>query len=189
MTDPILIDLPEALTTARLTIRPPRPGDGAMLHEAKLESLAALRQFPASLGWAMEEPSVAASEAYCRRAAADFVARRDLTMLLLLRGTEIVVGSSGLHRMDWAVPKFEVGFWGRTSFLGQGLIGEGVGAIIAFAVRALAARRVEAFCDSRNERACRMCERLGMEFEGVLRNERIDPDGTLRDTRVYARLG
>lgn len=184
--DPVLLDLPDSIETERLTLRAPRPGDGPMVFEAVRDSLSELRRFPASMTWALAEPSVETSEKYCREAHANFVARRDLPLLLLERKTGVLVGSSGLHRIDWRVPKVEVGFWGRTPYNGRGLVTEGVGAIVELAFDALKARRVEAFCDEGNERSCRVCERLRFTLEGTLRNERIDPDGTLRNTRIYA---
>ena len=184
--DPVLLDLPDSIETERLTLRAPRPGDGPMVFEAVRDSLSELRRFPASMTWALAEPSVETSEKYCREAHANFVARRDLPLLLLERKTGVLVGSSGLHRIDWRVPKVEVGFWGRTPYNGRGLVTEGVGAIVELAFGALKARRVEAFCDEANERSCRVCERLRFTLEGTLRNERIDPDGTLRNTRIYA---
>jgi len=184
--DPVLLDLPDSIETERLTLRAPRPGDGPMVFEAVRDSLSELRRFPASMSWALAEPSVETSEKYCREAHANFVVRRDLPLLLLERKTGVLVGSSGLHRIDWRVPKVEVGFWGRTPYNGRGLVTEGVGAIVELAFDALKARRVEAFCDEGNERSCRVCERLRFTLEGTLRNERIDPDGTLRNTRIYA---
>lgn len=186
--EPILRDIPELLESSRLRIRPPRPGDGRIVFDAVRESLFDLRRFPASLGWALAEPSLETSERYCREAYSNFLARRDLPLLLLLKDSDIVVGSSGLHRMDWTVPKFEVGFWGRSSFQGKGYVTEGVAAIVECAFEVLGARRVEAFPDEENERSCKVCERLGFTLEGTLRHERIDPDGTLRNTRVYARV-
>ena len=151
------------------------------------DSIAALRGFPASLPWALAEPSVTASESFCRQAHADFIARRDLPLLLFRREDGVLVGSSGLHRMDWSVAKFEVGFWGRSTQRSRGYVTEGVAAIVAFAFEHLDAQRVEAFPDDANERSCNVCERVGMLLEGTLRNERVEPDGTLRHTRVYAK--
>jgi RimJ/RimL family protein N-acetyltransferase len=185
---PILLDVPEVIHTDRLTIRSPRPGDGEAVFAAVRESITDLRKFPASLPWALAEPSVEVSEKFCREAYSNFIARRDLPLLVLLRGTDTVVASSGLHRIDWSVPKFEVGFWGRTSFQGKGYVTEGVSAIVTMAFDHLKARRVEALPDDLNERSCRVCERLGFLLEGTLRHERVDPDGTLRNTRVYAQV-
>ena len=186
--EPILRNVPELIESARLRIRPPRPGDGQIVFEAVRETLAELRRFPASMSWALAEPTLDSSEKYCREAYANFQTRRDLPLLFLLKEVDIVVGSSGLHRMDWTVPKIEVGFWGRSSFQGKGYVTEGVAAIVNFAFEKLGACRVEAFPDEANTRSCNVCERLGFALEGTLRHERIDPDGTLRSTRVYAKV-
>jgi RimJ/RimL family protein N-acetyltransferase len=184
---PILRDVPDVIRTARLIIRPPRPGDGAAVFEAVRESIPDLRRFPASMGWALAEPSVAESERFCRQAYSDFVARRDLPLIALLGESSTIVVSSGLHRIDWTVPKFEVGYWGRTSFQGNGYATEAVRAIVEMAFDRLGARRVEALPDEENGPSRRVCERVGLILEGVLHHERIAPDGTLRNTCVYAK--
>lgn len=184
--NPILIDLPEAIHTERLIIRAPRPGDGPKVFEAVVDSLDALRAFPASLPWALWEPSVEASESFCRLAASNFAARSDFPLLFLLRDGETVIGCGGLHRPRWEAGTFETGFWGRTPYVGRGLMSEAVRAVLDFALSSLNAHRVEALTDDLNEAACRLCERVGMDLEGVLRHERIEPNGTLRNTRIYS---
>ncbi|WP_221416823.1 GNAT family N-acetyltransferase [Chitinimonas taiwanensis] len=188
MSTAILLDFPSQFHTERLLIRSPRAGDGAALFEATCETLAELRRFPASLPWALFEPSLAESERFCRVGEADFLARRDLPMLLFRRDNGRLVGASGLHRFNWSVPRFELGYWCRSSELGQGLISEAARGICDFAFTHLGARRVEALPDELNVASWRVCERAGMQLEGVLRHERKDPDGTLRNTRLYAAI-
>lgn len=65
---------------------------------------------------------------------------------------------------------------------------EAVRAVLAFAFSSLAANRVEAVTDDLNLRSWRLCERVGMDLEGILRHERIAPDGLLRNSRIYSRL-
>jgi len=48
------------------------------------------------------------------------------------------------------------------------------------------ATRVFLATDERNERSRRLAERTGFEHEGTLRQDRLDLQGRLRDTRVYA---
>ncbi|MGO3885073.1 MAG: GNAT family N-acetyltransferase [Mycetocola sp.] len=48
--------------------------------------------------------------------------------------------------------------------------------------------RVHIQADSRNERSRRAIERLGAQFEGVLRREQRRADGSWRDTAVYSIL-
>jgi RimJ/RimL family protein N-acetyltransferase len=175
MSSSLLRDVPLQWDTQRLHIRCPQPGDGPLVHAAVVESLAALREFPASLPWAMLEPSVLASEKFCRQGQVNYLLRTNLPMLLFLKGSNILVGCSGLHAVDWAVPKCEIGYWGRTSLMGQGLITEAVKGITAFAFTQLGMRRVQALTDAANLQSCRVCERAGYVLEG-----------TMRSTRVYA---
>ena len=97
-----------------------------------------------------------------------------------------LVGGSGLHKADWTLRQFEVGYWGRARFAGSGLMTEGVRALARHAIEALGAHRVFLTTDERNLRSRRLAERAGFEIEGTLRNDRLDLEGRLRNTRVYA---
>ncbi len=187
--DPLLIDIPERIVTPRLALRSPRPGDGVALNAAVCASIDDLRPW---MPWAQTAPTLAESEAYCRRMAARFALREDLTLLIFERqadGSEgELIGSSGLHRIDWSVPRFEIGYWCRTGYGGRGFVAEAARALNRMAFDSLGARRVEIRMDSHNERSVRVAERAGFTFEGVLRSDAIAPDGTPRDTRIYARV-
>jgi RimJ/RimL family protein N-acetyltransferase len=183
MPDPDL--LPEAIESERLLIRVARPGDGAMFNEAILESLPQLSPW---LGWVTPPPTPAQSEQRCRRAYGRFLLNEDLMALFLLKADGRLVGGSGLHKADWALRQFEVGYWGRTRFAGQGLITEGVRALAEHALTTLRANRVFLTTDERNVASWRLAERAGFELEGTLRRDRPDLQGALRDTRVYARV-
>ena len=173
------------LHTTRLLLRCPREGDGAAVHEAVVESLAELRAWPASLPWAMEEPSVAASEAYCRESAAAFIKRSALIYLAFdKKGT--LIASTSLHGINWNVPKFEVGFWCRSSRSGKGYTKEAIGELVRYAFESLGAHRVDSLPDEENTGSRAVCESVGMGLEGVLKHERITPEGSLRNTCVYA---
>jgi RimJ/RimL family protein N-acetyltransferase len=185
MQPPILKDFPESFATERLLIRSPLPGDGPQMHAAVNESLEELTPW---MPWPKEHRTVEDSEASVRRARVRFVGREDLILLLLLKGTRTLVGSSGLHRIDWDVPRFEIGYWCRTRFAGRGYVTEAVRGISAFAFEALGARRLEIRCDSRNLPSAKVAERAGFRLEGELRNNELDTSGHLRDTLVYAMI-
>lgn len=185
--NPILRDFPEQIETERLLIRAPLPGDGAEMTRALHESWAELQPW---MPWAQGKiPSEADSEARLREARARFLTREDMWLLLFLKGTYTLVGSSGLHRINWNVPRFEIGYWVRTRFAGEGYITEAVEGITAFAFEELGAKRVEIRCDSRNVRSAAVARRCDYEHEATLRNDDRHPaDGSLRDTLVFARL-
>ena len=185
MKPPILIDLPESFETERLLIRSPHPGDGPEEYAAVTESFAELTPW---MPWPKELRTIEDSEASVRRARARFLERTDLRLSLFLKGTRTLVGGSGLHRIDWAVPKFEIGYWCRTRFTGRGYVTEAVRGISDFAFDLLGARRVEIRCDSRNLPSARVAERAGFRLEGELRNNELDTGGVPRNTLVYAMI-
>jgi RimJ/RimL family protein N-acetyltransferase len=183
--NPILLDFPDAFETGRLTIRSPLPGDGAELQAAVAETIADLRPW---MSWADHVPTVEEDEELVREARARFMKREDLPLLLFLKGTHTLIGASGLHRIDWDVPRFEIGYWVRRRFAGQGYITEAVRGITRFAFKTLGARRVEIRCDTRNVRSQGVAKRAGYELEATLRNHMVAADGVLRDTLIFVRL-
>jgi len=187
-TDPVLIDLPATIETERLLLRPPHAGDGHMLHEAITESLVELRRFLGSLPWVACEQTVESAETYCRTAQANFLSRKDLPFLLIEKATGKIVGATGLHRTVWTTPKTEIGYWARASSGRKGLITEAVMALTDYAVSHIGAVRVEIITDEENLPSRRVAERCQFTLEGILRNERRAPDGSLRNACIYARI-
>jgi RimJ/RimL family protein N-acetyltransferase len=136
--------------------------------------------------WPAEHGTVEDSEASAREARVRFLERTELRMHLWLKGTETLVGSSGLHRIDWGVPKFEIGYWCRTGMTGRGYVTEAVRGIAAFAFDVLGAQRVEIRCDPLNRPSARVAELAGFRLEGELRNDARGTDGNLRNTLVFS---
>jgi RimJ/RimL family protein N-acetyltransferase len=188
MANPILLDLPTSIATTRLLLRPPQAGDGARLFDAVSESLPELRQFLASLPWISVDQTVELSEAYCRQGQANFLGRKDLPFLIFEKATGELVGAVGLHRMAWDTPKVEVGYWGRTSMGRRGYVSEAVMALVDFAFEHIQAMRVELITDEANTPSRRVAERCQFQLEGTLHHERRAPDGSLRNTCIYARF-
>ena len=183
--DALLLDFPESFESDRLTIRAPRPGDGLEINAAVRETFDDLKVW---LPWARQIPTLEESEVFVRREQCQFLARENLTLFLFLKGTNTMVGSSGLHRIDWNIPKFEIGYWCRKRFQGQGYITESTEAIAKFAFETLGAKRVEIRCDSKNVRSRGIPDKLGFKLEGTFRNDALSASGELRDTLVFAKI-
>jgi RimJ/RimL family protein N-acetyltransferase len=181
--DPLLVELPAELLTARLRLVPPKPGDGLMVNRAIAESFVELHQW---MDWAATMPSIIESERFVRDAAARYLRRDDLPMFMRKRDTGEFVGSTGMHRIDWNVPRFEIGYWCRTSLVGQGYVGEAVAELTRFAFEELKAVRVEIRTDVNNDRSWRVAQRLGYTLEAIMRRDTRTASGALRDTRLYA---
>ncbi len=187
--EPVLIDVPERLATDRLLLRVPRAGDGRTVNDAIRLSLPELAPW---LPWAGAMPTVEESEAHCRRQQARFILREGIVMLVFARGPAgeegELLGSTGLHGIDWSVRRFEIGYWRKSGCEGRGLLTEAVSAMNRLAFDTLAARRVEIRMDDANVRSWRLAERAGFTLEAVLRFNSQTPQGAPRTTRVYARV-
>jgi ribosomal-protein-serine acetyltransferase len=177
--------LPEWIETERLRIRAPREEDAEEVREAIRATFETLRPW---MPWAQRVPTLGEERARLAESRRKIEAREDFPLFAFERSTGAFVVASGLHRPDWDVPSFETGYWVRAGYEGRGYVTEACRAIAAAAFDALGAARVEIRCHDRNERSWRVAERAGFALEGVLRNERRHVDGTLADTRVYARV-
>ena len=181
----ILRDIPASFETERLTIRVPQPGDGVELNAAARETWAELQPW---MIWAAGEPAtVEESEARMREAKAKFLMREDMWLLLFLKGTNTLVGSSGLHPRNWEVPYFEIGYWIRKRFMGQGYATEAAKGVADFGFNVVGAKRIEIRCDALNERSAAVARRAGFILESTRHHDARDHlSGRLRDTMIFA---
>lgn len=182
--NPILMEFPNELETERLYIRLPMPGDGKAVYEA---ITASIEEFKIWLPFARREQSEETIEANIRESHAKFLLREDLRLLIFLKETGQFIGSSGLHRINWNIPKFEIGYWLDTRFSGKGYMTEAVQGISDFAFQVLGARRVEIRCDTQNARSNAIPKRLGFALEGTFHNDDLNFDGDLSHTHIYAK--
>ncbi|PEA54172.1 GNAT family N-acetyltransferase [Bacillus pseudomycoides] len=182
--NPLLLNFPSEFYTERLLIRMPRPGDGKEVYNAINESIEELKPW---MPFAQKEQTEQEVEVNIRDSHVKFLAREDLRLLVFLKDTGEFVASSGLHRINWDIPKFEIGYWIHSRFSGKGYMTEAVTGIVDFAFHKLQANRIEIRCDSRNVKSRAIPERLGFKLEGILENNSVSIDGTeLRDTCIYA---
>jgi ribosomal-protein-serine acetyltransferase len=184
--NPILKDIPYTFDTERLTIRGPLPGDGDKVRTAVLESQIELKPW---LPWAVTVSSAEEYEIRAREGQIKYLARQDFWLLIFLKGTETLIGSSGLHDANWAVPSFEIGYWLHTKHTGQGYITEAVAGICQFAFTHFDAQRLLIRCDSENERSAAVARRCGFTLEGThLHDSRNHLTNKLVNTHYFSSL-
>ena len=183
--NPLLLEFPDSFDTERLTIRAPRVEDAEEVNTAVTESLAELKPW---MPWAEQPPVLEGTIGRLRHNIAKWVTREDLLLHVYLKGTSTFVMGSGLHRIDWQSGKFEIGYWVRTKYMGQGFVTEAVNGITAYAFKHLRANRVEVRCDAQNIRSSAVAKRCGFLLEGILRHDSVDVNGGLRSTMIYSKL-
>lgn len=181
----LLLEIPERLETERLEIAAVRAGQGVLVNQAVLDSYSELAQW---MPWAVARPTVEQSEANCREAQAKWHARQILDFCFLRKDDQSLVGRGGLHTIDWSIPKFEIGYWIRTSSAQRGYATEATLALVDLARDLLGAKRLEITSDARNAPSRRVAEKCGFELEGILRQSRRDTSGALADSCMYSRV-
>lgn len=181
----ILIDVPMPIVTPRLVLRPPQAGDGAALTEAKAETWDDLRLW---MAWTDAGQDAAMDEVYVREQQAEFILRKDMTLMGIEKETGRPVIWMGLHRLDWDLRRFEIGYWVRKSAQGRGYATEGANAVLRYAFNALQAQRVEITHAEGNDKSRRVIEKLGFALEALQRKAHRLPGGRTGDYRRYVRF-
>lgn len=178
-----LANVPDFIETERMIIRCPKLEDLQEVYEAIQESVDDLKPW---MPWANRDMTLESSEENLRAAIAKFITREDLRYHCHCKETGRLLVSSGLHRIDWSVPRFEIGYWCRSNAQGKGYVTETARALATMVFEKFSAARVSIHCDDLNVKSYAVAERLGFKLEGVLRNDSVLPSGELRSTRIYA---
>ena len=189
--DPILgamqralgLTIPKTIETERMILRAAKSGDGPASFEAVIESVNELKPW---MPWVHPNPTLEGSIEFHTNAEAKWATRDMLDFQWHDKSTGKLIGKGGFHTIVWDVPKFEIGYWVRTSAAGKGYCTEAVGALVDFAKRDLGAKRLEICSDPRNARSRNVAERCGFILEGILRKNMRDPYGGLRDSCMYS---
>ncbi|MEP6952949.1 MAG: GNAT family protein [Solirubrobacteraceae bacterium] len=98
-----------------------------------------------------------------------------------------IVGTVGLHRVDWRNAATSIGYWLAHDAQGRGLITRSVAALLEHAFDALDLYRVEIRAAPDNARSRAVPERLGFVQEGILRGSERHAD-RFGDLVVYGML-
>ncbi|HEV7665792.1 MAG TPA: GNAT family N-acetyltransferase [Chloroflexota bacterium] len=183
--DPIHLSLPDTLEGPRVLLRPYAERDAAAVLASVDESRESLAPW---MIWAHADHTVADYVAHIRRWQARWVLREELHLGIFDRHTGRHLGGTGLHRIDWQIRRFEIGYWLRDSAVGHGYATETVQVLTRFAFEVLQANRVEVRMDAHNARSRAVPQRLGFLYEGRLRGAAAGVDGQPRDTEVFAVL-
>lgn len=159
--------------------------DAEVVWDSIIQSAGSLKQY---MHWAQTLPKSEETRENIRLAIADFFARKELRLHIFLKETGEFIGSSGLHKIDWDIPKFEIGYWLDVRHEGKGYMTEAVERITQFAFEELHAARIEIRCDTENIRSRAVAERAQYQLEGIFKNDSLSANGkALRDTCIYAK--
>lgn len=178
--------VPMPISTPRLLIRPPLPGDGVVTAAAIAETWADLHRW---MLWAdcIANHTAELQEVRSRHVAQTFLLRQELNMV----GVEIASGQpvvwTGFHALDWTDHVCETGFWVRKGWQGQGLATEACNALVRYAFGALGMREVRIAHADGNAASERVIRKVGFVPRRVELHGSALPEGRAVDKHWYAR--
>lgn len=106
-----------------------------------------------------------------------------MPFVIVRRDTGQVVGSTRFWKIDLANRKMEIGHtWLGSSTQRSGINTEAKLLLLTYAFEALQAIRVQFTTDELNEKSRAAILRIGAKQEGIVRHERIMPDGRKRNS-------
>ncbi|MHB8285184.1 MAG: GNAT family N-acetyltransferase, partial [Caulobacteraceae bacterium] len=178
------IEPPSLIPGPGFVLRPFSRDDAASLSQAIEESRSRLQRWQ-GIGEQDGTPDL------CRQRTASWSAafnRRDRLQYALVDANGGVLGGCALEQIDWTALTFKLGYWLRTSAVGNGYATGAVRALTRLAFTGFHARRVAIWTDSENAKSIAVAERAGFAREDVLRNERLNALGESQDTIVFSRM-
>lgn len=143
---------------------------------------------PAVWTYLMEHPTnLQEMAAFIERAGAAERSGRELPFAIVEAASGRAIGSTRYEDITPSHRCLEIGWtWLGTAWQRTACNTECKYLLLRHAFEALGAVRVQMKADTRNARSIRAIERLGAVFEGVLRRNRILPDGYVRDSAYYS---
>ena len=180
------------ITTPRLVLQPPIASD-FYVNEYVTAIDESIYQLKPWLPWAKHVPSCTQAEWYIETCSKNWIEKNNndlgLVIWIINQTTKELIGSMTIWNIVWEIPKFEFGYWLRTSQTGKGYITEAVNALTRYSFIQMGANRIEIRCESGNTRAQYVPQRLNFTLDGILKKStRVISSNELTDTFLFSRV-
>ena len=169
------------LTTARLILRPFSASDAP--HVQRLVSDRDIAAMTLSIPHPYPD---GAAEAWIARHPERYTEGLGVSFAITERESGILVGAIGLHA-DRAHNRAELGYWIGKPYWGRGYATEAAEATIDFGLTTFGLNKIHAAHFTKNPSSGRVMEKLGMVYEGHLREHDLKW-GVYEDIKVHAIL-
>ncbi|HLX40208.1 MAG TPA: GNAT family protein [Ktedonobacteraceae bacterium] len=117
--------------------------------------------------WLDDEQSVQDLRVFMRGSLQQFASNEGFQAGIWYRGR--IVGSIGLHDLDWIDRKIEMGYWLSADQQSKGLVTKACKTLLDFVFDEYKLNKVEIHAATGNSRSCAIPERLGFTQEGIIR--------------------
>ncbi len=185
--DHMNMEFPKYFESPRLTLRGYRPGDGKWFYAMSLRNNEHLQRYEAD-----NAAANISSEAAAEELIASLVEAWDKSSYFFLgafaKENGDFVAQVYVEPVNRQLPEFEIGYFVDAKYEGRGYVTEAVRATLAILFNQMGAHRVSLKCDQANLRSIRVAEHCHMTREGLLRENRRNPDGTYASSLIYGLL-
>ncbi|PIE52627.1 RimJ/RimL family protein N-acetyltransferase [Candidatus Fermentibacteria bacterium] len=137
------------------------------------------------LPWVDEVTAVDDTRGFAEQAAERYTLGKGPTYLL--RSSGKAAGVAGFHSVDWPNRSAELGYWLGSRYTGCGLVTEACRVLLEYGFSEMRLNRIGIRCAKGNLASRAVAERLGMVFEGFLREAELLNDKYVDDA-VYSML-
>jgi RimJ/RimL family protein N-acetyltransferase len=114
--------------------------------------------------------------------------RPDYILAITFPAEGRLIGLIGLTITNRELGQAELGYRLRQEYWGQGYASEAARALVAFGFATLGLHRIFAMCHPENDASQRVMQKIGMQYEGHLRQDWRYQNGVWRDSLLYAIL-
>jgi ribosomal-protein-alanine N-acetyltransferase len=171
------------LTTERLLLRAPAPGDAPALF--RIMSDPRVTRYFGTVPMTSPDEAARRVEGF----QSSFQEHSGIRWAITLRESGEYIGSCGYWRLIPAHFRAEIGYELAPEFWGHGLMTEAIGAVLGFGFTTIGLHSVEAQIHPANMGSRRVLEKLGFVQEGYFRENYYEPaDGSFTDTAVFSLL-
>jgi RimJ/RimL family protein N-acetyltransferase len=170
------------LTEGKILLRPYRMSDVNALYQAVRESI---KEVGLWLPFAHENYTTKESKDWIKKGLPDWKKGIGYYFAILNVKDGTFLGGCGLNEIDKVNRRANLGYWVRTSRMGQGVAPAATKLLAKWGFEVLKLQRIEIGVAVGNERSLRVAEKVGAKWEGILRN-RINIRDKMHDAVMHS---
>lgn len=137
--------------------------------------------------WEPSTPEAAFKYVATTIAQARIQPRIEYALAIILKSANAVIGTCNLVVQNQQFRHGELGYFLHTDYWGQGYATEAAQHLLHFSFTKLGLHRITGTCDPRNTASVRVLAKVGMQYEGRLREHMLLRDGW-RDSLLFSLL-
>jgi RimJ/RimL family protein N-acetyltransferase len=178
-----LLSVDTALLAPHTVVRRFREEDGAALYELIQDNDSRLSDdFPKTLASAHTQEG---AEFFVRERLADWLMQREYCFGIWHNKDAKLIGMIRIFRIDWRIPRAEVGFFIDEGYSQQGLMTESLKVVLQFVFQQLKVEKLQLMTSMENIPSQRLARKVSFRREGDLRANFRKGSGELIDTMLF----